>query len=73
MIINVHRSIDMWSVGVIIYVSLSGTFPFNDDEDIVDQIQNAAFMFPPQPWKEVSAEGKRHKLVETIFKMKKKI
>ena len=36
----------MWSVGVIIYVSLSGTFPFNEDEDILDQIQNAEFMFP---------------------------
>lgn len=47
----------MWSVGVIIYVSLSGTFPFNEDEDINDQIQNAAFMYPPTPWKEISSEG----------------
>ena len=39
------------------YYSLSGTFPFNDDEDIVDQIQNAAFMFPTTPWKEISKEG----------------
>ncbi|XP_019727071.1 serine/threonine-protein kinase D3-like isoform X2 [Hippocampus comes] len=49
-----NRSLDMWSVGVIIYVSLSGTFPFNEDEDINDQIQNAAFMYPPSPWKEIS-------------------
>jgi protein kinase D len=48
----------MWSVGVIIYVSLSGTFPFNEDEDINDQIQNAAFMYPPNPWKTISHEGK---------------
>lgn len=48
----------MWSVGVIIYVSLSGTFPFNEDEDINDQIQNAAFMYPPNPWKEISEQGK---------------
>lgn len=53
-----NRSLDMWSVGVIIYVSLSGTFPFNEDEDINDQIQNAAFMYPPMPWKEISTEGK---------------
>ena len=53
-----NRSLDMWSVGVIVYVSLSGTFPFNEDEDINDQIQNAEFMYPPNPWKEVSAEGK---------------
>jgi protein kinase D len=54
----------MWSVGVIIYVSLSGTFPFNEDEDINDQIQNAAFMYPPNPWKEISSDG------EFIYKLK---
>lgn len=53
-----NRSLDMWSVGVIVYVSLSGTFPFNEDEDINDQIQNAAFMYPPNPWKEISSDGK---------------
>jgi len=37
--------------------SLSGTFPFNEDEDIADQIQNAAFMYPPNPWNEVCDEG----------------
>ncbi|XP_049878116.1 serine/threonine-protein kinase D1 isoform X2 [Pectinophora gossypiella] len=52
-----NRSLDMWSVGVIIYVSLSGTFPFNEDEDIGEQIQNAAFMYPPQPWRTISAEA----------------
>ena len=52
-----NRSLDMWSVGVIVYVSLSGTFPFNEDEDINDQIQNAAFMYPANPWKEISGDG----------------
>ncbi|XP_055351317.1 serine/threonine-protein kinase D1-like [Paramacrobiotus metropolitanus] len=52
-----NRSLDMWSVGVIIYVSLSGTFPFNEDEDINDQIQNASFMYPANPWSEVSKEA----------------
>ncbi|EHB00858.1 Serine/threonine-protein kinase D2 [Heterocephalus glaber] len=50
-----NRSLDMWSVGVIMYVSLSGTFPFNEDEDISDQIQNAAFMYPSSPWSHISA------------------
>ncbi|KAB1274319.1 Serine/threonine-protein kinase D2 [Camelus dromedarius] len=50
-----NRSLDMWSVGVIMYVSLSGTFPFNEDEDIKDQIQNAAFMYPACPWSLISA------------------
>ncbi|XP_068117542.1 serine/threonine-protein kinase D3-like [Hyperolius riggenbachi] len=52
-----NRSLDMWSVGVIIYVSLSGTFPFNEDEDITDQIRNAAFMFPKNPWNEISNDA----------------
>eukprot|EP00794_Sanderia_malayensis_P020285 gene20285-22271_t len=52
-----NRSLDMWSVGVIIYVSLSGTFPFNEEEEIADQIKNAAFMYPPNPWAEISREA----------------
>ena len=38
--------------------SLSGTFPFNEDEEIADQIQNAAFMYPPDPWATISKEGR---------------
>lgn len=52
-----NRSLDMWSVGVIMYVSLSGTFPFNEDEDIRQQITNAAFMYPRHPWTSISLEG----------------
>lgn len=52
-----NRSLDMWSVGVVVYVSLSGTFPFNEEEDIQDQIHNAAFMYPPEPWQEISPEA----------------
>lgn len=52
-----NRSLDMWSVGVVVYVSLSGTFPFNEDEEISDQIQNATFMYPPSPWKDISMEA----------------
>jgi len=37
--------------------SLSGTFPFNEDEEIKEQIQNAEFMFPENLWSEVSADG----------------
>lgn len=47
----------MWSVGVIIYVTLSGTFPFNENEEIADQIQNAEFMFPANPWREISRDA----------------
>jgi serine/threonine protein kinase len=53
-----NRSLDMWAVGVVLYVSLSGTFPFNEDEDIRQQITNAAFMYPRLPWSNISLEGK---------------
>jgi len=52
-----NRSLDMWSTGVIIYVSLSGTFPFNEDEDINEQIQNASFMYPHQTWKDITSQA----------------
>ncbi|KAI6221794.1 Serine/threonine-protein kinase D [Aphelenchoides fujianensis] len=52
-----NRLLDMWSVGVIVYVSLSGTFPFNEDEDLESQIKNADFMYPKDPWGEVSADA----------------
>jgi serine/threonine protein kinase len=47
----------MWSVGVIIYVTLSGTFPFNEHEEIVDQIANADFMFPANPWSKINQQA----------------
>jgi len=37
--------------------SLSGTFPFNEDEEVKEQIQNAEFMFPENLWSEVSDTG----------------
>ncbi|MCI4377142.1 hypothetical protein PGIGA_G00200310 [Pangasianodon gigas] len=52
-----NRSLDMWAVGVILYVSLSGTFPFNEDEDIHQQITNAAFMYPRHLWALISLEA----------------
>lgn len=47
----------MWSMGVIVYVSLSGTFPFEEDRDIHEQILNSNFMFPHDPWDSVSPEA----------------
>ena len=47
----------MWSMGVIVYVSLSGVFPFEEDHDIYEQIRNSNFMFPADPWETVTPEG----------------
>ena len=52
-----NNSIDMWSMGVIVYVSLSGTFPFEENLDINEQIMNPNFMYPPDPWEQVSPKG----------------
>ncbi|XP_047133176.1 serine/threonine-protein kinase D1 isoform X2 [Hydra vulgaris] len=65
-----NRSLDMWSVGVIIYVSVSGTFPFNEEEDISDQIKNAAFMYPPNPWAEISKDAQD--LINQLLQVKMK-
>jgi len=56
-----NRSLDMWSVGIIIYVSLSGTFPFNEEEELIDQLANSnstnEFMFPSDYWSHISDDA----------------
>lgn len=52
-----NKSMDIWSVGVIMYVSLSGVFPFDEDRDIYEQIINASIMFPDDPWASISEEA----------------
>lgn len=47
--------------------SLSGTFPFNEEEDIAEQIENAEFMYPGDPWDNISEEGKIHLISCTFF------
>jgi serine/threonine protein kinase len=47
---------DMWSLGVILYVMLSGTPAFNQDrrdKDMVKQITEADYSFPEQIWKNI--------------------
>ena len=65
-----NRSLDMWSVGVIIYVTLSGTFPFNEDEDINDQIENAEFMFPAAHWEKVDPDA--ISLIKALLQVKRR-
>jgi hypothetical protein len=44
-------------MGVIVYVSLSGTFPFEEDREINEQINNSNFMYPADPWENISSDG----------------
>jgi len=62
-----NKSLDVWSVGVIIYVTLSGTFPFNEGEEISKQIQNAAFLFPLDPWQQI--DPKAADLIKSLLRV----
>mmetsp|Transcript_10958 Transcript_10958/g.15370 ORF Transcript_10958/g.15370 Transcript_10958/m.15370 type:complete len:411 (-) Transcript_10958:821-2053(-) len=50
---------DMWSLGIITYVLLSGYQPFQgDDEELQQNICLGTFRFHPQFWKSISTEAK---------------
>ncbi|KNC79824.1 CAMK/PKD protein kinase [Sphaeroforma arctica JP610] len=50
--------VDLWSLGVIVYVALSGTFPYNEEQEVAQQIFTANFLFPDEKWANISNEAK---------------
>ena len=54
------NSVDMWSVGVILYILLCGFPPFysNKMPELFDQIMNADFQFPSPYWDNISNNAK---------------
>eukprot|EP01125_Pyxidicula_operculata_P012225 TRINITY_DN4005_c0_g1_i1.p1 TRINITY_DN4005_c0_g1~~TRINITY_DN4005_c0_g1_i1.p1 ORF type:complete len:1132 (-),score=285.86 TRINITY_DN4005_c0_g1_i1:62-3457(-) len=57
---NYDHRVDIWSVGVITYVLLSGTTPFyaKDDQDLFRKIGEVNYTFDSPVWKEISPEAK---------------
>ena len=57
---NYNEKCDMWSLGVIMYILLSGSPPFSDDDDdeILKKIVIGNYSLEGEKWKNVSTEAK---------------
>jgi len=54
------RPVDIWAMGVILYILLSGIHPFliRDEELMLDNIQNVKWNFVGPNWSKISSEAK---------------
>lgn len=54
------QSVDMWSIGVIIYTLLGGYPPFHDENQtrLFRRIKAGSFRFHDEYWSDISAEAK---------------
>lgn len=61
-VLNQHydEKCDVWSAGVIMYITLCGYPPFNgdDDDEIVQNVKKGEFVFYDDEWKYISESAK---------------
>eukprot|EP00826_Nyctotherus_ovalis_P049920 TRINITY_DN6069_c0_g5_i3.p1 TRINITY_DN6069_c0_g5~~TRINITY_DN6069_c0_g5_i3.p1 ORF type:complete len:228 (+),score=77.97 TRINITY_DN6069_c0_g5_i3:32-685(+) len=57
--LSYNKSADIWSLGVVAYLLLSGTFPFHhaNDSKLTKMIVRDCVRYPSFCWRNVSAEG----------------
>lgn len=55
-----NEKCDLWSIGVILYILLSGKPPFdgNDDKEIVNSVRIGTYSLSGPEWKNISSEAK---------------
>lgn len=55
-----NEKCDLWSVGVILYILLSGKPPFdgNDDKEIVNSVRIGTYSLSGAEWKNISNDAK---------------
>jgi len=54
------KECDMWSLGVLLFVLLSGDFPFDGESrtELFDKIQNSKYSFKSEVWANITDEAK---------------
>lgn len=54
------REVDLWACGVLLYITLSGQFPFfgDDEEEYYESVMRQEVEFPQEDWKHVSEAAK---------------